>query len=164
VFTLENKQNGMTETDSGKLEIKGNKYHMSVLGTETYFDGSTQWVHMVDEEEVNISSPDPEDNMELTPVNLFNLYANGFRFKIVDKTDHMASIDMFPDDESMPYFKIRLVLDTSKQTFEKVMAFGRDGTNTTIDINNMKKDVNLNENKFVFNSTQHPDVDVIDMR
>jgi outer membrane lipoprotein carrier protein len=164
VFTLENKQNEMTETDSGKLVLKGNKYHLSVMGTETYFDGTTQWVHMVDEEEVNISNPDPDDKMELTPVNLFNLYEQGFRFKIVEEKGNEVTIDMFPDDKDMPYYKIRLVIDRAAKLFNAVEAYGRDGVDTKVEIKNMQKGLNLNESEFVFNSAQHPDVEIIDMR
>lgn len=164
VFTMENKQNGLTDTDSGKLVLQGNRYHLWVLGTETYFDGSTQWVHMVDEGEVNISTPDPDDKLELTPVNLFRMYEEGFRFKIIENEASTATIDMFPEDDTLPYFKIELVLNTDKKTFEKVIAFGRDGINTTIDIKNMKKGLNLNESEFVFNSTQYPEAEIIDMR
>ena len=164
VFTLENKQNEMTESDSGKLVLHGNKYHLSVMGTETYFDGTTQWVHMVDEEEVNISNPDNEDKMELTPVNLFTLYEQGFRFKIVEEKGSEVTIDMFPDDKEMPYYKIRVMIDKAAKIFKMVEAFGRDGVDTKVEIKNMQKGLNLNESEFVFNSAQHPDVETIDMR
>ncbi|MFC0878380.1 outer membrane lipoprotein carrier protein LolA [Saccharicrinis sp. FJH2] len=164
VFTLENKQKELSETDSGKLVLQGNKYHLSVMGTETYFDGTTQWVHMVDEEEVNISNPDPDDKMELTPVNLFTLYEQGFRFRIVQEKGNEVTIDMFPDDKEMPYYKISLVIDKAAKLFKAVEAYGRDGVDTKVEIKNMQKGLNLNESEFVFNSAQHPDVEVIDMR
>ena len=163
-FVIENKQEGVSENDKGSILIKNNKYKLVVLGTETYFDGKTQWVHMVEESEVNISTPDEGNGMELTPYNIFTMYKQGFRFKIVQEDATTATIDMFPDDKSQPYFKIRLVIDKANKMFKEVASFGRDGLNTTIKIGSYQKNVNLNDAEFVYHPEKHPEVEIIDLR
>jgi outer membrane lipoprotein carrier protein len=163
-FVIENKQEGIAETDKGTIWIKNNRYRLNVLGTETYFDGKTQWVHMIEEEEVNISTPDEGDGMELTPYNIFTMYKQGFRFKIVEEDATTATIEMFPDDKSQPYFKIRLVIDKVNTMFKEVSSFGRDGLNTTIKIGSYQKNVNLNDAEFVYHPEKHPNVEIIDLR
>lgn len=164
VLEMENKQDGTNELDSGKLLLKGNKYALELLGTKTYFNGETQWVYMIDEMEVNISNPEYDGGFEFTPQSIFTMYEEGFRFKIIDDATEATVIEMFPDDRELPFFKIQLVLNTVKKTFDKVTAFGRDGLTTTVSIYALKKGLNINESEFVFNETNFPDVEIIDMR
>ncbi len=164
VFTFENKQEDITETNEGKAFLKGNKYKLTMLGVNSFFDGSSQWVHMIDEEEVNITEPDPEDTEEFTPVNIFRMYEKGFRFKIVEDAADQVTIDMIPDDTEKPFHKIRLKLDKKNKTFLMVQSFGRDGINNIITLKSTKKDLNLNDDFFVFKASDYPNVEVIDMR
>lgn len=164
VFTFENKQEEIVETHEGKAFLKGNKFKLSLLEVVSYFDGTSQWIHMVDEGEVNISEPDPEDEEEFTPINIFSMYEHGFRFKTVETLGNLVTIDMLPDDATKPYHKIRLKLDKENQTFVMVKSFGRDGVDNTIEIKSTKKELNLTDDYFVFKATDHPNVDVIDMR
>lgn len=164
VFTFENKQEEITETNEGKAFLRGNKYKLNMLGVSSFFDGKSQWIHMIEEEEVNITEPDLEDEEEFTPVNIFTMYEKGFRFKIIEDADNLITIDMIPDDTEKPFHKIRLKLDKENKTFVMVKSFGRDGIDNIIDIKSTKKDLNLNDDFFVFNSSDYPNVEVIDMR
>jgi outer membrane lipoprotein-sorting protein len=164
VFVIENKQDGSMESDSGLLQLKGNKFKLSLLGNETYYDGETQWVFMTEEKEVNISTPDLSEEMSLSPQSIFTMYEKGFRFKILSQDGDLSSIEMFPDNRELPFFKVLLVLNTSLNTFVEVVAYGRDGTDTRVIIDEMEKGLNLKDDVFVFNSTTYPDVEIIDMR
>lgn len=164
VFTFENKQEDITETNEGKVFLKGNKYKLNMLGVSSFFDGKSQWIHMIEEEEVNITEPDLEDEEEFTPVNIFTMYEKGFRFKIIEDVDKLITIDMIPDDAEKPFHKIRLKLDKKNKTFVMVKSFGRDGIDNIIDIKSTKKDLNINDEFFVFNASDYPNVEVIDMR
>ena len=48
-------------TQQGKLLLKGNKFCLESGGIKTWFDGKTQWSYVEQNEEVNVSSPTPEE-------------------------------------------------------------------------------------------------------
>ena len=163
-FKLVDRQTEAETLDSGKMVLKGDKYILSIMGTRTIFNGTTQWVHLLDEEEVTISTPLPDDAMELTPYTAFNMYKKGFRFKIIEQANNIATIDMFPENKDLPYFKLRIVLDTKDKKYKQIVASGRDGSDIYIDIKAYKTNLNLRDEMFVFNESKYLDVDVIDMR
>lgn len=167
-ITLENKKEEIEETSKGTVWIKDDKFKLTIMGFESYFDGVTMWTHMVDEGEVNISTPDPAENEGLTPTGIFNLYEKGFQFKIVEEgtTDgkNMVSIDMFPKERDKPYFKINVVINKTDNQFVLVKSFGKDGVNNTISITSFIADKDFTDEMFKFDASKHPDVEVIDMR
>lgn len=161
---LENKQENLSENSEGTVWLKGDKFKLSIMGFDSYYNGATMWTHMVDEGEVNITSPDPEDEEGLTPTNIFNLYEKGFNFKIVKDSEEHISIDMFPSDRDKPFSKINVVINKSTNQFVSVTSLGKDGINNTIKITSFKKDLNLDDAMFTFDASKHADVEIIDMR
>lgn len=162
--TLENKQEDMAETSEGTVWLKGEKFKLSIMGFDSYFDGETMWTHMVEEGEVNITTPDPEDEEGLTPTNIFSLYEKGFNFKIVEESSEQISIDMFPENREKPFSKINVVVNKTTNQFVSVTSIGKDGINNTIKIIAFKKDLNLEDSMFAFDASKYPDVEIVDMR
>ena len=161
---LENKQEDFNEKSEGSVLLKGDKFKLSIMGFDSYFDGTTMWTHMVEEGEVNISTPDPDDEDGLTPVNIFSLYENGFNFKIVEDATTNISIDMFPIDRDKPFSKINVIINKTNNQFVSVTSIGKDGINNTIKITAFKKDLNLADTIFAFDKSKFADVEIIDMR
>ena len=56
-FTLENLQEGLTDTYDGTLSYKGKQYNLSLMGMEVYYDGETKWQYIPEANEVTISKP-----------------------------------------------------------------------------------------------------------
>lgn len=167
-ITLENKKEQIEETSEGTVWIKGDKFKLSIMGFDSYCDGTTMWTHMIDEEEVNISTLDPSDEEGMTPTGIFNLYEKGFQFKIVEETNtngkNMVSIDMFPKERDKPFFKINILINKTDNQFVLVKSFGKDGINNTITITKFIVDKKLTDDMFTFDASKHPDVEIIDMR
>ena len=61
-------------TQSGTLEVKGDKFHLKSGGVETWFDGKTQWSYVEQNGEVNVSTPTPEELRGVNPYALVNSY------------------------------------------------------------------------------------------
>ena len=77
---MENLQEEINEVYEGTISIKGDKYKANLMNVDTYFDGKTLWTHMIDEEEVNVDEPDPEDEETLNPASIFTIYQTGFKY------------------------------------------------------------------------------------
>jgi outer membrane lipoprotein carrier protein len=167
-FTLENKQANITDSYDGTILISGNKYKATVMNADSYFDGETLWTHLTEVGEVNISSPDPNDQMSLSPSNIFNIHEEGFRYIHAGEENidgkQIQIVDLFPEDRNKPFSRIKLYVNKTNYHIAKITQIGKDGNNYIIDIKNMETDVPVDPSMFIFNPEEHPDVDVIDMR
>ncbi len=167
-FAMENLQEEINEVYEGTISIKGDKYKANLMNVDTYFDGKTLWTHMIDEEEVNVDEPDPEDEETLNPASIFTIYQTGFKYaylgeKTVDGVV-VYGIDLFPINRDKPYSKVSLEIIKDNLKISSIKQVGKDGNNYTIKVKNMQINTPMNDSMFVFDKEANPDVDVIDMR
>ena len=81
-FTIINKSDGLNETQSGKIQIKGNSYFLSIAGQDVISNGKAIYTVLKDAEEVQINSlPDEEEEDVISPNTIFTLYETGFKYK-----------------------------------------------------------------------------------
>lgn len=167
-FSMENLQEEISETNEGKIIIKGDKYKVSLMGVNTYFDGSAIYTHLIEAEEVNITEPDPEDEETLNPATIFTIYEKGFKYKYVgdgsENGKEFYEIDLYPENRDKPYSRIKLRILKDDLTLYTLRQVGKDGNIYTVVVESMKTDLPFDDNTFIFDSNANPDVDVIDMR
>lgn len=167
-FTLENKQADITDTYEGTILISGNKYKATVMNADSYFNGETLWTYLTEVGEVNISSPDPNDQMSLSPSNIFSIHEEGFRYiyagEETQNGKEIQIVDLFPEDRDKPFSRIKLYVNKANHHITKITQIGKDGNNYIINIRDMETDVPVEPSMFVFDTEEHPDVDIIDMR
>lgn len=165
-FTLamENKAENIKETHEGKAWMKGNLYKLNLMDVENYYDGKVIYTYMPEVEEVNIKTPSDEEEGFLNPASLFDIHNQGFNQKLLSTSNGIAYIELYPK-EKKNVEKIGVWVKTSASTIEKVISFGKDGNNVVISVNNIKSLVPVPADSFFkFDTTQHPEVEVIDMR
>lgn len=165
-FTLamENKAENIKETHEGKAWMKGNLYKLNLMDVENYYDGKVIYTYMPEVEEVNIKNPSDEEEGFLNPASLFDIHNQGFNQKLLSTSNGIAYIELYPK-EKKNVEKIGVWVKTSASTIEKVISFGKDGNNVVISVNNIKSLVPVPADSFFkFDTTQHPEVEVIDMR
>ncbi len=167
-FSMENLQEEISETNEGTILIKGDKYKVSLMGVDTYFDGSVIYTHLVEAEEVNISEPDPEDEETLNPATIFTIYEKGFKYKYVGEGNENGKdfyeIDLYPENRDKPYSRIKLRILKDDLTLYTLRQVGKDGNIYTVVVESMKTNIPLDDSTFIFDTNANPDVDVIDMR
>ncbi len=167
-FSLNNKANDINETYQGVIWLKGNKYKVSLMGVDTYFNGETVWTHNIDSEEVNIDVPEEDDESSLNPAKIFTMYNKGFKqlFKKEENKNGKLNyvIDLFPIKQDKPYSRIRLWIDKKELMPSVIMQQGKDGNTYTIKIKKSEKNIEMPSSMFEFDTKANPDVDVIDMR
>lgn len=167
-FTLENLQAQMSDTHDGVILIKGDKYKATIMGADTYFNGTTMWMHMKEVNEVNISGPDMMDEESLNPATIFSIYEQGYRYLHAGETTINGKtvdiVDLFPEDRDKPFSRVKLYIYRDNLHFAKIEQIGKDGNNYIIDIKKMETNVPATDNMFVFDTAKHPNVEVIDLR
>lgn len=165
-FTLvmENKAEDIHETHQGQAWMKGNMYKLNLMDVENYYDGEVIYTYIPEVQEVNIKNPSDEEEGFLNPTTLFNIHNQGFEQKLIQTTDGVTYIELYPKEEKN-FEKIGIWVKTAASTIQKVTSFGKDGNQVTIIIKEIKQlHPTPADTFFKFDPTQHTGVEVIDMR
>lgn len=152
-------------TQLGTLWIKGEKFVLECSGVKSWFDGETQWSYVAENEEVNVSTPTPEEIQTVNPYALVTMYRNGFNYRF----DGSKTRDGKKVNEVIlvPHNKqdIRMfILSISEQNIP--LHIGIDMRNGHYEEFNVIKfeEQELNDEFFRFDEKQYPNAEVIDLR
>lgn len=166
-YTLENKEDDIYESFEGEIGIKGEKFRLVAIEQEIIINDGNVWTYLVDENEVNIDTFDPEED-DVTPSNIYNLYKSGYKYMLFgEKTidgENYDIVDMSPEDKESDYFRIRLVISKNNKVLRRFTLFAKSGNHYIYDITEFNSKANLPDSYFVFDINKHKDVEVIDLR
>ena len=168
-YTLENKADDISETQSGSIAIKGKKYALKIAGQEIKCDGQTIWTYLKDADEVQITEVDEDNEDMITPTKLFTMYEKGYRHEYVkDETLDglaVAVINIYPlDVDAKSYHTVKLYIDKEKLEFKRVMILGKEGDTYTYKIKSFITNAPMSDAEFTFDKSKHPGVEVVDLR
>jgi outer membrane lipoprotein-sorting protein len=165
---IENSSGKILGSKSGIVNMKGQKYRVSITGQEIFSDGNTTWTYDKSANEVQINKVDRSANT-ITPQKMFtNFYDKDFLYKtnpdikIGGKT--MQEIELTPIDKSKTFFKVLVAVDRTTQTIKQTKIFEKNGNRYTYGITSLLTNRNLQENLFVFDAKKYPKVEIIDLR
>jgi len=157
----------MKEVQNGKVSQKGKMYRANVNGNEIICDGETLWMYMESVNEVQVSDYDEEDSDDImSPNRLFNIHESEdeFIYHLAGEDASYSYIEFAPiDRDEVEFFKIRIQIKKSDYSMKSIKIFGDDGMRYTIDMKSIKEG-NLSDSHFKFNESDHPGVEVIDLR
>ncbi|RZM24221.1 MAG: outer membrane lipoprotein carrier protein LolA [Pedobacter sp.] len=169
VFTLDNQQAKIKETQQGTLYVKANanKYKVVMTDQELISDGKSQWTYLKEDKEVQVTEVDNSSDA-INPAKIFTLYEQGFKYlytgesKIGGKVYQM--IDLSPVDTKRSYFKIRLSIDKNAKQISNAVIFEKSGNKYTYAIKSFVPNVKIAESTFSFDAKKYPGVEVVDLR
>ena len=164
-FTMTNKAEGTNESQTGKIEIKGDKYILSISGQDVISDGKSMWTVLKESKEVQINEIDEEDEEAISPNKIFTLYEEGFKYKYVKEDKGMHIINLYPKAAADKSFhRIALYINKAKNEISKVKVYGKDGTTTTYSIKTFTANETINDTRFSFDKTKFNSYEIIDLR
>lgn len=172
-YTGVNVQTKETITETGKIVIKNNKYHLTLKGSEVFFNGKDVYNYMPNENEVNITYPEPSKAEKgeffiSNPREIFKFQSKNFKSKFIKETTIKGAtcyeVDLFPNDLKTKYSRIKLHIDKKNNHIVAIKIFEKEGMQQTIEFSNFKTNVDVPDSEFVFDSKKHPGITVNDMR
>ncbi len=165
-FTISNKSEGINETQTGKIQIKGDKYFLSIAGQDVISNGAAIYTILKDAEEVQINSiPDEDEEEYISPNKIFTLYESGFKYKFVKEENGIQTINLYPKDaEEKEFHRIALYINKAKTQISKVKVYGKDGSTTTYSIKTFTTNTTIPDTNFSFNKAKHPNFEIVDLR
>lgn len=156
------------EEFEGQLTMKGSMYKISILGTESLFDGESIYTYMPDINEVMISDPDEDGGLMANPTQLFTNYDAEFKYRLIGETNQAGTrlyeLDLHPVDRDHDFHTVKLFIRSDDNFLHSAVIAGKDGNRYTFLVNSYENTRSLPDSFFSFNEADHPGVEVIDMR
>lgn len=168
MMKIENTKNGEEESFPGKVILKGEKFKLQMQEIETYFDGKTECVYMVKEGEVTISHPEKEDLKDVNPILLMKSCATDYKMRYLGNVKVngkvMEKVELYPNDLKSKYSIITLLIEKDTLQLNTISFRGKNGVTTQFYVTKMENQKGLADDLFVFNTKNHPNVEVVDLR
>jgi len=163
-FIFENKNQNINENQKGILVLQEEMFRLEMVEQIIINDGESQWIYLADMNEVQIIDHDPEEEM-MSPNKLFTIYEEGYKYSYVraqsEKGKRLQIIDLFPK-ESGAFMKITLAVDAAKNQLHKITILDKNGGTYAYLVTSFKS--NTAVAPFIFNATNYPGIEVIDLR
>ena len=162
-YTLQNLEEDISQTNKGSFVTEDDKWRFEMLGVTRIFDGNKLYSISPDDEEVTISSQDPEDETTITPNKMLYFYEDGYYFqmdeyKFIGNTQFRKKIQyvkLIPKDSEAEIKYILLGIDTEFNQIYEVIETGKNETITTISIVDFEFNLPLDKNLFVFDEEKY---------
>lgn len=168
IFSMTSQKDDISEEFDGKITIKGNKYRLSIMGTEIWFDGKAMYTYLPDVNEVIISDPDEEGGLMSNPAELFTLYHEEFRYRLRGETTSngrsLFEIDLHPLDLDQDFHTVKLFVDRDNSFIHSAVIAGKDGNRYMLTVNDFNNTRQVADSYFVFDKSKFPGIEIIDMR
>lgn len=161
-YKMENTAQKINDSYKGVLVSKGDKYKLTVSGQDVISDGSTVWTYLKDANEVQVNSVG-EDEDSFTPTNLLSSYTENFKSKFIKDTGSEQIIELTPI-EKKNFNKVRVTVDKAKKMVNSLVIYDKNGSVYSYIVNKMDVNQNFYDTMFTFKPSDHPGVEVIDMR
>jgi len=172
-FTVEykNLQSEHPNSSKGKITMKGEKYKLDIRNSVVYFNGKTMWNYLKESNEVNISEPvEDTDKQDILnhPNKIFEIYKKDFKYKYMGETTQenkqLYAIDLYPKNLEKDYSRIKIKVNQENYHIHSAKIYGKDGSRINFIINQMQTNQPVPDSTFVFDKSEYPDVEIIDMR
>lgn len=168
-FTLENLQEGFTDTHQGKISLKGKNYFLELMGMQVYFNGETKWQFIPEANEVTISKPTSVDGGFFDdPTKIFQDYEKDFKSKFIgEKVENgvtLYEVELYPVDLTVAYSIIRLQFDKKTLDPISIRYQGKDGNNYIINIKKFEPNAAVKDSDFAFDPSKVKGIEIVDLR
>ena len=164
-YTLQNIEEDISQTNNGSFVTENDKWRFEMLGVTRIFDGNKLYSISPDDEEVTISSQDPEDETTITPNKMLYFYEDGYYFEL-DESRFIGNgqfrkkiqyVKLIPKDSEAEIKYILLGIDTEFNQIYEVIETGKNETVTTISIVDFEFNLPLDSKLFIFDEEKYQD-------
>lgn len=160
-YSLENTAENVKHETRGDVSLKGEKYLLNIMGTTRIFDGNKLYTIIPEDEEINISTHDPEDEQNITPSKMLTFYNDGYKSEM-DKTVDIKGrkiqyVKLTPIDSHAEIKNILLGIDKQTKHIYNLIQTQDNGTKITITVTSFKTNQPISESLFQFREDRYKD-------
>jgi outer membrane lipoprotein-sorting protein len=160
-YTLFNSEEDINQTNKGSFVTEDDKWKFVMLDVTRIFDGDKLYTISPDDEEVTISTQNPDDESTITPNKMLYFYEEGYNFEM-DIVQYVGRkkiqyVKLIPMDSDAEIKYILMGIDVEFNQIYKVIETGINDTQTTIAIIDFEVNLPLEESLFVFDKEKYND-------
>ena len=159
---------GTTEDGSvsGTLLLQGNKFQLNTPEMITWFDGTTQWSYLPENEEVNITNPTEKEIQAVNPYVFLDLYKKGYRITMQESTlRDMPTYEVHLVAQRAEIAAQELYIDVRKSDFCPLCVRVRqENIWNRISIRQFSGGQHFTAGDFTFPKEKYPEAELIDLR
>ncbi len=169
-----NEKDDVNMEREGSLKMKGDKFVLDMGQQIVYSDGETRWIHLKKDNEVQIKNAQKDgekgkSGQVVHPTDLFTIWEKGYKYeyakRIREEGRSYHVIKLYPKDPSgKPFHTIELKIDKKKEAIHEVKVYGKRGTNYIYTVKELKEDIDVKKEDFVFDPSEHPNIEKVDLR
>ena len=160
-YTLSNLEEDINQTNKGSFVTENDNWKFVMLGVTRIFDGDKLYTISPEDEEITISTQNPDDETTITPNKMLYFYEEGYNFEM-DIVQYIGRkkiqyVKLIPMDSDAEIKYILLGIDVEFNQIYKVIETGINDTQTTIAIVDFEVNLPLEESLFVFDKEKYKD-------
>jgi outer membrane lipoprotein-sorting protein len=160
-YVLDNAAENIKQETRGDVVMQGDKYRLNILGATRIYDGKTLYSISPDDEEVTISTENPDDENSITPSKMLSFYEDGYTYKmdiIQDvKGRKIQYVKLTPMDSNSEIKNVLLGIDAQTKHIYNLIEIGKNGTKTTLTVNSFKTNEPISKSLFTFDKNKYKD-------
>ena len=130
------------------------------MGTTQIYDDQKLYTIVPEDEEITISTQDPEDDDAITPSKMLTFFNEGYTYKWDIDQDvngrKIQYIKLLPKDSESEISEAILGIDAQTKHIYRLIMSQKNGTKITITVNSFKTDQPVASNLFVFEEKKYP--------
>ena len=159
-YVLENRPENIRQETNGSVTISKDLYRINFLGFEQLFDGKMTYTIVPENEEITISDPE-ESELGINPSKILTIYKKDYAYQWDIKQNVMGTpvqfIKLIPNEEKEELKYLLLGIDMRTKLIYRLIEIGRYDTRTTLTLKNIKTNINLRDDFFLFDKNKYPD-------
>ena len=160
-YVLENRPENIRQETNGSVTISKDLYRINFLGFEQLFDGKMTYTIVPENEEITISDPEEELEFGINPSKILTIYKKDYAYQWDIKQNVMGTpvqfIKLIPNEEKKELKYLLLGIDMRTKLIYRLIEIGRYDTRTTLTLKNIKTNINLRDDFFLFDKNKYPD-------
>ena len=160
-YVLENRPENIRQETNGSVTISKDLYRINFLGFEQLFDGKMTYTIIPENEEITISDPEEESEFGINPSKILTIYKKDYAYQWDIKQNVMGTpvqfIKLIPNEEKEELKYLLLGIDMRTKLIYRLIEIGRYDTRTTLTLKNIKTNINLRDDFFLFDKNKYPD-------
>ena len=160
-YVLENRPENIRQETNGSVTISKDLYRINFLGFEQLFDGKMTYTIVPENEEITISDPEEESEFGINPSEILTIYKKDYAYQWDIKQNVMGKpvqfIKLIPNEEKKELKYLLLGIDMRTKLIYRLIEIGRYDTRTTLTLKNIKTNINLRDDFFLFDKNKYPD-------
>ena len=165
---IENTAGKLIGTETGSVQMKGDKYRILTAERQIFSDGKTIWAYEIADREVQVTNYDPKSDM-MTPQKMFtNFYDDDYLYKLNDDKKvagkSYTQVELTPLDKTHLFFKLLIDIDKATNNIASLKVYEKNGNRYTYTVTSFESNVSLGDGLFAFDKKSYPNVEVVDLR